>query len=211
MRSTTDVPGTTRPRGLPVVVLSLAVVGILGARESVSGLETVASTASGVGAVLLFLTGAAVVLRMTAGRSARRWPRFGLGGLAIVSVALVAVVLVSTIRAHTASSRFADEMAHFPLPKSYVTESAAGVDAQHARKPEHTVRVWRVPAGADACRDIESAFRSWTHERIETFSRGDTCSVAANASTDKSEVTVTADGSTVILEMWLEGSSLIHF
>lgn len=194
-----------------MVLLSLVVVAVLGAWESVSGLQAVASTASGVGALLLLLAVAAVVLQVTSRRSAQRWPRFGLGGLAVVSVALVAVVLVSSYCAHTASGRFVDEAARFPLPKSYAPVPAAGADAQHARKPEHTVRAWRVPAGADPCRDVERAFKAWTDEPAETFSRGDSCSVAANDSTDKSEVTVSADGSTVLLEMWLEGSSLIHF
>jgi hypothetical protein len=212
--SSPDAAAGGRARGLPIVVLALLVVAGIGVVESVSGLQAVVGTAGGVFAVLVPLTVVAVVLRVAAGWSGSPWPGRGLLVLAAASVVLAVLVVVTTYRAHTSADRFADRAAELPLPGGYRALSAGEAEAgdlQHAGEPQHAVRVWRVPSGADACADIRRAFRSWADGPSQSFSRGDRCAVVADDGTDKSEVSVSADGSKIVLEMWMEGSSLIHF
>ena len=211
MPSNPDVSARSRVSGLPVVVLALLVVAGICAAESVNGLQTVVSTAGTVAAVLVPATVVAVGVRRIAGRTAGPWPGRGLAALAVISVALVVVVVVVTYRAHSASERFADDAARLPLPAGYTSVPAQAADAQHSGEPEHTMLAWRVPSGADACADIKRAFTAWSDDPVESFSRGTACAVASNDSDTKSELHVSPDHSTVVLELWLEGSSLIHF
>jgi hypothetical protein len=184
---------------------------VIAGRESLSGLAAVASTASGVSVVLMLLLIVAIVVRLIARRSRSAWPRWTLTALAVVSWLLVVVVLVVTYRGHTASSRFADQVATFPLPAGYQHVAADQGDAQHSNEPQRAARAWRVPSGADPCADIKRAFAAWTDQSSQAFTRGAGCAVSAIKGTDKAEVNVSQDGSTVLLEMWLEGSSLFEF
>ena len=187
------------------------VVIVIAARESLVGLKTVAGTASGVAVVLVLLLVVAIVVRLIASRSDSAWPRWSLAGLAVASSLLLVIVVVVTYRAHTASSRFADQVAKFPLPATYHRVDADQGDPQHSNEPQRAARAWRVPAGATPCADIKRAFAAWTDQPGQAFKRGTSCAVVSIGGTDKSEVSVSRDGRTVLLEMWLEGSSLFEF
>jgi Na+-transporting methylmalonyl-CoA/oxaloacetate decarboxylase gamma subunit len=207
----TDDSGSSHIRGLPVVLVATLVVVVIAGRESLSGLAAVASTASGVAVVLVLLLIVAIVVRLIARRSTSAWPWRSLTALAAVSSLLVVAVVLVTYRDHTASSRFADRVAKFPLPAGYQHVADDRGDAQHLSEPERAARAWRVPSGADPCADIKRAFAAWTDQSGQAFTRGTGCAVSAIKGTDKSEVSVSQDGSTVLLEMWLEGSSLFEF
>ncbi|MDX6277557.1 MAG: hypothetical protein QOJ72_1685 [Nocardioidaceae bacterium] len=198
-------------RGLLVVVLATLVVVVIAARESLGGLKTVASTASAVSVVLVVLTLAAVVVRLIARRSSSSWPRWSLAGLAVASSILLVVVLVVSYHAHTASSRFADQVAKFPLPAGYRPVPASRGEPQHANEPQRAARAWLIPSGAEPCTDIKRAFARWTDQPGQLFKRGSRCAVVSIKGTDKSEVSVSQDGSVVLLEMWLEESTLFDF
>jgi hypothetical protein len=200
-----------RARGLLVVVVATLIVAVIAGRESLAGLQTIASTASGVSVVLVLLLVVAIVIRLIARRSESSWPRWSLAGLAIASSLLLVIVVAVTCRAHTASSRFADQIARFPLPAGYRPVSASQGEPQHSIEPQHAARAWRVPAGAEPCADIKRAFAAWTDEPGQAFTRGTSCAVVSNGGTNKSEVSISRDGTTVLLEMWLEGSSLFEF
>lgn len=191
--------------------MATVVAVVIAAHESLVGLKTVASTASAVAVVLVLLTLAAIVVRLAARRSSRAWPRWSLAGLAVGSSILLVIVVVSTYRGHTASSRFADQVAKFPLPSGYRSIPESQGEPQHANEPQRAARAWSVPSGAEPCADIKRAFAAWTDQPGQPFKRGSGCAVVSTKGTNKSEVSVSQDGRVVLLEMWLEGSSLFEF
>jgi len=131
--------------------------------------------------------------------------------VAVVAVVLVGVTAVVTVRGHTASARFAHRADDLPLPSGYERTSGAGVQQLASGRPEHVVRAWSTPEGANACADAKRAFEDWADAPFSTFDRGGSCVVSSTAHAEKAQVHVTPDGTTVILEMWLEGSALLSF
>ena len=131
-------------------MLSTLVVLVIGVKEAWDGLATVADTGTLLSAALIVILIVASVVRFTGDRSAP-WRDRTVHALAVIAVALVVLMLVATFRAHTSSDRFADRMDDFPLPRDYESASTTGVDARSQGDPEHVVRAWKVPAGADAC------------------------------------------------------------
>ena len=187
-------------------MLSTLVVLVIGVKEAWDGLATVADTGTLLSAALIVILIVASVVRFTGDRSAP-WRDRTVRALAVIAVALVVLMLVATFRAHTSSDRFADRMDDFPLPRDYESASTSGVDARSQGDPEHVVRAWKVPAGADACAAMTRAFETWAEPPLEEFTRGGSCSVASNDQPEKAEVHVSSDGSLVILEMWVDSSS----
>ena len=153
----------------------------------------------------LVLVLVALAVRFTGDRSSPG-RRNILSGLAGISVVLAALMLVATFRGHTASSRFADRMDTFPLPDAYETASTTDAEVRSRRQPEHVVRVWRVPSGADACAAMTSAFREWAEPPFEEYTRGGSCTISSDEQADQAEAHVSSDGSAITLEMWLEGT-----
>ena len=197
----------TRPRrGLAVVLACLAVVLVLAVLEAFAGPTTVARTTFAVLVGLLLVTVAAVVARV-AGRRTTGGGRV-LTGLAVLAVALTLVAGWSAYRGHTASSRFTDRLAAFPLPDGYKPAPADGA-GEHADGAEHVARAWRVPPGADACRDLEKAFRAWAEEPVDATERN-ACDLDSDGQDGRAEAGVSDDGSTVWVEMWLEKQSLVE-
>lgn len=197
--------------GLPVIVAATVAVVVLGVAEAAGGLAVVTGTALPVAAVLLLLTLVGALVRLVGRRTGRRWSGFVLAGLATVSVVLALLVVTVAIRGHTASSRFEDAIAALPLPADYRPTSVEGADTQHQGNPEYAARAWTVPPSADACAEIDRAFRVWTQSPVQAFSRGAACAVATSGQDENAEVSLSRDGRRVVLEMWLDGESLIHF
>ena len=54
------------------------------------------------------------------------------------------------------------------------------------------------------------AFREWAKPPFEEYTRGGSCIISSDEQAEKAEAYVSPDGSVVLLEMWLEGSSLIR-
>jgi hypothetical protein len=192
--------------GLPLVALSTLLVLVVGVTEAWDGLATVADTGTLISAVLLLILLVTLVVRFAGDRTAS-WRAPTLNVLAVIAVALVVLMLVATFRAHTSSDRFADRMDDFPLPRDYESASTRGVDARSQGEPQHVIRAWQVPAGADACAAMTRAFETWADPPREEFTRSGSCSVTSNDQAEKAEVHVSSDGSLVILEMWVDGSS----
>lgn len=198
-------------RGISAVLASAIVVIVIGVSESVSGLSTVEDTAGILAALLVLVLVAAFALRVISRRTAHGWPRRAMTGLVAASAVLLVIMLVATVRGHTASARFEDQLAGFPLPAGYVSVPVTG-HSQHASEPEHAVRAWEVPSGVDPCADLQRAFRAFTDGRVQTSSPGvGLCGAVAYDGPTKSAASVSEDGSTVVVEIWLEASSLIHF
>lgn len=192
------------------MVASTLTVLTIGVYESWTGLAAVADIGTLLVAVMLLLMAVALVIRFTGQRARSDGRRTVLGVLGAVAVAVVVVMLVITVRGHTASGRLADRMTDFQLPAGYERTSAASVDAPNSGNPEHVVRAWTVPPGVDACPDVLRAFEDWADPPVDSFRPSGSCVSQSDAGSEKAEATVVADGSTVVLEMWLEGSSLIR-
>jgi cbb3-type cytochrome oxidase subunit 3 len=195
--------------GVPTVLGATLVVLVVATAESWDGLESVAETATGIGLVLLLLTAVAVVAHLLGRRGEGRAPRAAVGVIVVVSVLLVGVVAIVTVRGHTASTRFADRADDLRLPAGYERTSTTGVDQLADGNPEHVVRAWSAPDGADACSDAQKAFEDWADPPFSTYERGGSCIVASTDHAEKAQIHVTPDDTTVVLEMWLEGSSLL--
>jgi hypothetical protein len=195
--------------GVPTVVVAMLIVLVVTTAESWDGLESVADTGTGLLFVLLLLTAVAVVVHLIGRRRGDRATRAVVGLIAATSVVLAIVMIVLTVRGHTASGRFADRADDLRLPHGYERASSTGVEQLQEGQPEHVVRTWRAPAGSDACADATKAFEGWTDGPFSTYTRGGSCVVASTDHAEKAQVHVTADGTTVVLEMWLEGSSLL--
>lgn len=168
------------------------VVAAIGVVEMVDGLATVADTAGTLSALLVLFSIVAVAVRVISGRGTRRWPRRAMAGLVGASALLLVLMLVATVRAHTASGRFQDQLAGFPLPTTFESVRVAG-NAAHSSQPEYAVRAWRVPPGTDACADLELAFRAWAQGNVEIFSRGDACAAVVNDGTEESEASLSQE------------------
>lgn len=195
--------------GLPLVVASTLVVLAIGAYESWTGLAMVADVGTLLVAVLLVLLAIAVGIRFTGRRTESGRRRSALGVLGVAAVVIVIVMVAVTFRGHTASGRFDDRMDDFRLPDGYEPTSVGRTDAPQSGNPEHVARAWAVPGGADACADVLRAFETWADPPVDSYRPTGSCVTRSDAGPEKSEATVTDDG-TVVLEMWLEGSSLIR-
>jgi hypothetical protein len=189
--------------GSTLAVIALAVV------EGPSGPEVVADVAGLVGVVLLALSVAAMLLRVAARRTRGNWPGVLQLGLGVLAVLLMCVVGTVAVWAHTASGRFQDRADAIPLPEGYRPVPVAEEFVGHGQSLERVVRAWSVPAGADPCADLEAAFTAWAEPPVEGSSRGAACVFDSEEQSEKAEVSLTADGRTVHLEMWLERSSLL--
>ncbi len=194
-----------RALGLPVVVVSTLLVLAVGVTEAWSGLATVADTGTLITAALLVLMLGALIVRFTGDRSSPG-RRNVLSVLAGVSLVLAGLMLVATFRGHTASGRFADRMDAFPLPDAYDSAPTRDADSRNQAQPEHVVRAWRVPSGEDGCAAMIGAFRAWAEPPFEDYTRGGSCTITSDEQSDHAEAHVSLDGSTVMLEMWLEGA-----
>lgn len=200
---TLSAVGLRMTLGCTVAVLVLAVV------ESLAGPVVVAAAATLAALGLLTLTALASVVRLAARRTRSGWPGGVQVGIGVVAVLLLAVAGTVAVKAHTASARFEDRAEAFPLPASYRPAPVPRSFTGHRRSAERVVRAWRVPPGADPCADLAAAFAAWAEPPVEESARGDACLVDSEEQAEKAEATVSAHRRTVVLELWLERSSLL--
>lgn len=201
---------TRSVHGFPVVVLASVLTLALAVVEAFVGPAAAADAVLGLAVLLALVTVVALVVRRT-GRNRSSGPATALSGLALVAILLLVVAVVVVFRAHTASSRFEVATGEFPLPGGYRPVPADGFDSSHDQEAERVVRGWEVPQGVDVCADIDAAFRAWAKPPVEASSRGESCVLDSEEQTEKAQVSVSRDGSTVFLEMWLDQDPLVDF